>query len=175
VTPTSRRHLTTGVTLAVLVVVLCVMAIWGYQAATAPVESTSTPSSTATPTCDPQQQKVSRYLHRKDVTVSVYNSGKKSGRARETMDLLERAGFRPGEVSNAPEGVSTDRAVVYSTKSDDPAAELVALALGKNTQVVHTDETLGPGVEVVIGDKFKKLDPKAPNRIELPKPEVTCD
>ena len=172
---TGRRHLTTGVTLAVLVVVLCVMAIWGYQAATAPVESTSTPSSPATPTCDAQQQKVTRYLQRKDVTVSVYNSGKKSGRARETLDLLERAGFRPGEVGNAPDGVATDRAVVYSTKTDDPAAELVARTFGKATQVVHSDDALGPGVGVVIGDKFRKLDPKAPRRIELPKPVVTCD
>lgn len=174
-TPASRRHLTTGVTLSVLVVVLCVMALWGYQAATAPVESTGTPSGSATPTCDAQQQKVSRYIRRNEVTVSVYNSGKKSGRARETMDLLERAGFKPGEVSNAPDGVATDRAVVYSTKADDPAAELVARAFGKGTQVVHSDETLGPGVDVVIGDKFRRLDPKAPKRLELPKPEVTCD
>lgn len=170
----TRRHLTTGVTLIVLVVVLCVMAVWGYKSATAPLDSSGTPSTSASPTCDPQQQQVSRYVRRSDVTVSVYNSGKKSGRARETMDLLERAGFRPGEVNNAPDGVSTPRAVVYSTKTDDPAAELVARAFGKATQVVHTDEEMGPGVDVVIGDKFKSLDPKAPKRMELPKPEVTC-
>lgn len=170
----TRRHLTTGVTLVVLVIVLCVMAIWGYRSATAPLDSSGTSSTSTTPTCDPQQQQVSRYIRRSEVTVSVYNSGKKSGRARETMDLLERAGFKPGEVSNAPDGVSAARAVVYSTKSDDPAAELVARAFGKATQVVHSDEDMGPGVNVVIGDKFKKLDPKAPKRLELPKPEVTC-
>jgi hypothetical protein len=64
---------------------------------------------------------------------------------------------------------------VYSTKADDPAAELVARALGKDTQVVHSDEDLGPGVDVVIGDKFKRLDPKAPKRLPLPKPVVTCN
>jgi hypothetical protein len=170
----NRRHLTTGATLIVLVAVLCVMAVWGYHAATAPVGSGTTPSAAATPTCAPQQQKVSRYLKRSDVTVSVYNSGKKSGRARATMDQLERAGFKAGEVSNAPSGVTTDRAVVYSTKTDDPAAELVARAFGGKTKVLHTDEALGPGVNVIIGDKFKTLDPKAPKRIELPKPEVTC-
>jgi hypothetical protein len=170
----TRRHLTTGVTLVVLVGILCVMAIWGYKSATAPVESSGTPSSTATPTCDPQQQQVSRFLRRNEVTVSVWNSGKKSGRARDTLDLLERAGFKPGQVGNAPDGVSSDRAVVYSTKTDDPAAELVARAFGKATQVVHSDEEMGPGVDVVIGDKFKRLDPKAPKRLKLPKPEVTC-
>lgn len=170
----SRRHLTTGATLVALVVVLCVMAVWGYHAATAPLDAGTTPSASPTPSCDPQQQKVSKYLKRSDVTVSVYNSGKKSGRARATMDQLESAGFRPGEVSNAPSGVTADLAVVYSTKTDDPAAELVAKAFGRSTKVVRTDETMGPGVDVVIGDKFKRLDPRAPKRLELPKPEVTC-
>jgi hypothetical protein len=90
------------------------------------------------------------------------------------MDLLERAGFKVGAVGNAPDGVDAARAGVYTTKSDDPAAELVARALGKNTQVVHTDEDLGPGVDVVIGDKFKRLDPNAPKRLELAEPDVTC-
>ena len=170
----NRRHLTTGVTLLVLVGILCVMAIWGYKSATAPVDSSSSPTASASPTCAAQQQKVSRFLRRNQVTVSVYNSGLKSGRARATMDLLERAGFKVGEVGNAPSGLSTDRVVVYSTKTDDPAAELVARAFGKATKVEHSNDQMGPGVDVVIGDKFKQLDPKAPNRVQLPKPEVTC-
>jgi hypothetical protein len=90
------------------------------------------------------------------------------------MDLLEAAGFKVGQVSNAPDGVEVARAAVYTTKTDDPASELVAQVLGKDTQVVHSDEELGPGVDVVIGARFKKLDPRAPKRIKLPQPEATC-
>jgi len=74
----TRRRLTTGVTLVVLVLVLCGMAVWGYHAATAPLASSSAGPTTPTPTCNSQDQKVSRYIRRSDVTVSVYNSGKRS-------------------------------------------------------------------------------------------------
>jgi hypothetical protein len=167
------RRLLTGVTLVGLVVVVCIMAVWGFNAVTAPIEDDSTGSSSG-PTCAPEDQAVIKYVSRGDVTVSVYNAGERSGRAQETMALLEQAGFKPGEVSNAPDGIEVDKAVVYSTKADDPAAELVAKALGKKTQVVHADEELGPGVDVVIGDRFKKLDASAPTRLELPQPETTC-
>ena len=170
----SRRGLTTAVTLVCLMGVLVVMAVWGVKAATAPVPGDSGPDATG-PGCPSEEQKVAKYVRRGEVTVSVYNSGEKSGRAQSTMDLLEQAGFKVGEVKNAPDGVRADRAAVYSTKADDPAAELVARALGKATQVVHSDEPLGPGVDVVIGDKFKRLDPNAPKRLPLPKPVVTCD
>lgn len=170
----TARSVTTGVSLVVAAVLLCIMAVWGYHAATAPVEDSSTSSSSG-PTCPAESQTVQQYVARGDVTVSVYNSGKKSGRAQATMDLLERAGFKPGEVGNAPDGVSAPRASVYTTKADDPAAELVAAAMGHDTQVVHSDqEFTGPGIDVVIGDKFKKLDPKAANRIKLPTPVTSC-
>jgi len=170
----TARRLTTGATLAGLVVVLCVMAVWGYHAATAPVSDNGPTSTSKTPTCSPDQQTVSQYLRRSEVTVSVYNAGRRAGRAQETMDLLERAGFKVGAVGNAPEGVKVQRAAVYTTKADDPAAELVARALGGSTEVVHGDEDLGPGVDVMIGDKFTRLDPTAPRRLKLADPEVSC-
>jgi hypothetical protein len=169
----TARSVTTGISLVVAAVLLCIMGVWGYRAATAPIGDDPTTSSSG-PTCAPQDQTIEQYVARGDVTVSVYNSGETSGRAQRTMDLLEQAGFKVGEVKNAPAGLRADRATVYSTKTDDPAAELVARALGKATQVVHTDEDLGPGVDVVIGDKFKRLDAKAPKRLPLPEPVVTC-
>jgi hypothetical protein len=170
----TTRSVTTGISLVVAAVLLCIMGVWGYRAATAPIEGDTTTSSPG-PTCAPQDQTVEQYVARGDVTVSVYNSGERAGRAQATMDLLERAGFRPGEVNNAPDGISVARASVYTTKADDPAAELVAAALGHDTPVVHSDaEFSGPGVDVVIGDKFKRLDPDAPNRMKLPEPRTSC-
>lgn len=169
----TSRALTTAATLLVAAAVLAFMAVWGLKAATAPIGD-HTASSSSGPTCPNGSQTVTQYVRRSDVTVSVYNAGKKSGRAQDTMDLLERAGFKPGEVKNAPAGTQVSRAVVYSTKTDDPAAELVALAFGKKTQVVHSEDDLGPGVDVIIGDKFKGLDPRAPTRLKLAQPETTC-
>ena len=114
------------------------------------------------------------HVKRSEITVSVYNAGKRSGRAQATMELLERAGFRAGEVNNAPEGVDVRRAAVLSTDPDDPEAKLVALAFGPNTEIVRSDDELGPGVDVVIGDHFNKLDPKAPKRVKLDEPETIC-
>jgi hypothetical protein len=169
------RRLVTGATLVGLVVVVCIMAVWGFKAATAPIEDDSTTAGSSGPTCGPEAQTVQKYVRRSEVTVSVFNAGAKAGRAQQTLDLLEQAGFKPGEVNNAPEGVTVDRAAVYTTKADDPAAELVARALGKKTQVVHSDEELGPGVDVMVGARFKKLDASAPARIELPEPETSCE
>jgi LytR cell envelope-related transcriptional attenuator len=169
------RGLTTGVSLVVAAVLLCIMGVWGYHAATAPIPAdSSTSSSTHDPACAPQDQTVSQYVRRADVTVSVYNGGKRAGRAQATLDLFERAGFKPGEVGNAPDGLSVSRAAVYTTKADDPAAELVALALGHQTKVVHSDQEFGPGVAVVIGDRFKHLDTAAPSKVKLDEPKATC-
>lgn len=171
----TARSVTTGVSLVVAAVLLCIMGVWGYKSATAPLPADKTTASSAnSPGCPSEDQIIEKYVRRVDVTVSVYNAGKKAGRAQATMDLLEKAGFKAGAVSNAPDGIDVARASVYSTKADDPAAELVAQALGHDTQVVHSDDDLGPGVDVVIGDKFKKLDPAAPNKIQLPQPKVSC-
>jgi len=171
----SARALTTGVTLVVAAGLLVIMAVWGYHAATSPIPGDDATASSG-PTCPPEDQKVTKYVHRGEVTVSVYNAGKRSGIAQATADLLEAAGFKPGEVGNAPDGITVKGAAVYTTEGDDPDAELVARALGQGTEVVRTDEEYGPGVDVVIGNRFTvKLDPSAPSRLPLPAPVTTCD
>jgi len=171
----SARALTTGATLLVAAGLLVIMAVWGYRAATSPIPGDDTSASSG-PTCPTEDQKVTKYVHRGEVTVSVYNAGKRSGTAQATADLLEAAGFKPGEVGNAPEGLDVRVATVYTTEGDDPDARLVALALGQNAQVVRTDEEYGPGVDVVVGNKFAlRLDDSAPHRLALPEPVTTCD
>jgi hypothetical protein len=63
---------------------------------------------------------------------------------------------------------------VHATTADATKAELVALAFGKGTLVVVDNNQLGPGIDVFIGDKFKRLDPKAVRSIKLPTPQVHC-
>ena len=156
------------------------MALWGYHALTAPFGSSASAVTTPPPSDGPscgagQQQKIVKYVSRHEVEVSVYNAGTRSGRAQATMNQLERAGFAVGAIGNAPSSMVIKKAAVHTKKADLTAATLVARALGKGTPVV-IDETqdLGPGIDVFIGDSFRKLDPKAPTQLKLPQPKIVC-
>jgi len=170
---TADRRRTSVLTLAGFAVVVVIMAVWGFQAMTAPFEDASA-SSDGTG-CAPEEQTIARVVRRAEVTVSVYNTGKRSGRAQAALDLLEAAGFKPGAVGNAPDDLEVRLAEVRTTRKDNPAARLVAAAFGKNTRIVVVEEDYGPGIDVFIGDAFKALKSSAPSKINLPKPVVTCD
>ncbi|MCW2786060.1 MAG: LytR family transcriptional regulator [Marmoricola sp.] len=172
---TDRRQLVTAITLAGAFVVIVVMGLWGLHAARAPIaKDPSTHTGSSGPTCSPQDQTVVKYVTRSQVTVSVYNSGLRSGRAGATVNLLERAGFKPGAIGNAPASIKVPRAEVRTTQTDDPRALLVAQAFGPHTKVVVDDNDYGPGIDVFIGDKFHRLAPGAPKRERLTNPVVTC-
>jgi len=169
-TEEDSRRVISWVTLGVSAVLALVMAVWGFHALTAPVKK-DPPSAEASNNggCVPAG---ASYVHRNEVTVSVFNAGKETGRAQKTLDMLENAGFVPGAVGNAPSRDKVARAEVHTTKADDPRARLVALALGKGTKVVVTT-VIGPGLDVIIGDRFKRLDASAPQRVRASS-AVTC-
>ena len=115
-----------------------------------------------------------RFLRRGEVQVSVFNAGSKSGLAGKTLEKVEAAGFKAGNSGNAPGSAGVRRAVVWTTQPSDTSARLVALAFGPRTLVEVTETDLGPGIDVIVGNRFKGLDKKAPNRIRLPRPVETC-
>jgi hypothetical protein len=117
---------------------------------------------------------VEQFLTRSEVQVSVYNAGSTNGLAGTTLEKVEAAGFKGGNAGNAPTSVEVRRAIVWTTEADDPAAALVARTFGRRTKVEVTDTDLGPGVDVLVGDRFSGLDPKAPKRIRLADPVKTC-
>lgn len=171
----SRRRATSAATMVGLSVVLIVMAWWGLHNALAPVPS-QTSSNTAT--CSPAERATKLFARPNDITVSVYNAGARNGYAALTLQRLEARGFNAGAVGNAPAGavsspVTTARVLTTSTR-DDPYALLVARNLGKNVPVEVTTETLGPGIDVLIGKKMGALAKHAPKRLKLPKPVTSC-
>jgi hypothetical protein len=166
----SGRRITTAVTLLVLVVVLAGMAVYGYDSLTSPLPG----SSTAKKGCTGSTKQITQFLKRSEVQVSVFNAGSRSGLASSTLDKVEALGFRPGNAGNAPGTAEVRRAIVWTTKTEDPAAALVAKAFGPQTQVEVTTTDLGPGVDVLVGDRFRGLDAKAPTQIRLTKPVETC-
>lgn len=166
----SGRRITTAVTLVVLFVVVGGMAVYGFDQFTAPFPGGSSEKKT----CSDVEKEVKGYLKRSEVQVSVFNAGTREGLAGSILEQIEEAGFRAGNAGNAPRSAEVRRAVVWTTEPNDPAAALVAQALGKRTQVEVTDSDLGPGIDVLVGNRFKELDPKAPRRIRLAAPVETC-
>lgn len=172
-----ERRLVSTVTLIVTLVLVVIMGVWGYHALTAPVAKDTSPAAKTddTPSCAPgETETVQRRVRRNQIKVSVYNAGKRAGRAGDTMTMLEAGGFLAGAIGNAPAGTTVARAEVHATAESQVSAKLVALAFGANTQVVVDDSEPGPGVNVYIGDKFRKLVKSAPKTMALPTPNVTC-
>ena len=166
----SGRKLTTAVTLVVLLLVLIGMAAYGYNQLTAPLPER--PS--AEETCTGAEKEVQGFLKRKQVQVSVFNAGNREGFAGSTLEKFVDAGFRAGNAGNAPKSAQIRRAVVWTTEEGDPAAKLVATSLGRRTKIEITETDLGPGVDVIVGNKFKGLNRKAPKKIRLADPVEKC-
>ena len=166
----SGRRLTTAITLLVLLLVLGGMAIYGFKSLTSPLPG----GSAAEKKCDGAEKQVQGYLKRSQVQVSVFNAGRREGLAGTTLEKVEAAGFRAGNAGNAPKSAEVPRAVVWTTEEHDRAALLVARAFGRRTKVEVTNTDLGPGIDVLVGDKFKGLAPRAIKRIRLATPIETC-
>jgi LytR cell envelope-related transcriptional attenuator len=151
----SARHLTTAVTLLVLLGLLGVGLLLGIRSLTAPVPSEHKASSGSS--CNATAVRKGQRITTRQVQVSVFNAGSRAGLADETMAVFVKRGFKKGEIGNAPSGVSVKKAQVWTTRRHDASARLVALQLGRKVKVHFKDLDLGPGIDVVVGDKFGKL------------------
>jgi hypothetical protein len=156
----SRRVLTT-VTMLVLLGLLAVGAVVGWRALSAPADGSGEADA---PRCAEGVQRGEK-LAAREVTVSVFNAGNRSGLAGQTIEQLSSRGFLEGEVGNAPGSLASVRVVrVLAPNRNDPAARLVAVQFGPNTFVQQSEEDLGPGVDVVVGDDYVGMV-KAPRTI----------
>lgn len=151
----ARRHLTTAVTLLVLVGILVVGVILGVKTLFAPLPGSDNASAKPSASCSPKTVKKGQRIRSSQVQVSVFNGGTRSGLADETLQRLTRRGFKAGEVGNAPETVRRVR--VLTTEQNDMAARLVARQFGRGTKVVVSSTDLGPGIDVIVGNRLRKL------------------
>ncbi len=140
------------VTLGALGLVLVVAGLWGWSAISEPFPEDSRP-----PVCVDREFAKGDQVKRRDVTVSVWNGGKRVGLAGLTMDLLVESGFHEGSEGNTPGKRRVERVEIWTEDPDNPAVRLVASHLGK-VDVVERPEP-APGVLVVVGDGFDDLRP----------------
>jgi hypothetical protein len=165
------RHLTTAVTLLVLVGILVLGVALGAKSFFAPIPGDDEP--TATPACATQKVGKGEKVSATQVQVSVYNAGSRAGLADKTMARLTGRGFKKGDVGNAPSETKVKVAQVWTTERNDAAARLVARQFGRATKVRFVDTDLGPGVDVVVGDEFRALA-KAQRSIVVKRASSAC-
>jgi hypothetical protein len=140
-----------AITLVVLVVLLVAGAAWGFSKAFAPF-----PGKVDSPLCVAQKVAAGTRVFPADVTVSVYNAGTRDGLAGRVMQELTDAGFRQGVDGNAQRGAKVASAQIWTRDPKNPAVVLVAGRLGPHAKVVRRAAP-GPGVNVFVGDGFKKV------------------
>jgi hypothetical protein len=138
-------------TMAVLGVLLVVVAIWGWTAATKPF-----PGKADAPPCVDRTFAAGEKVYASQVTVSVFNASTRNGLAGRTMDLFTKQGFGEGDTGNAPRDAEVASAAIWTEEPKSPAVRLVASRLGRGVDVVRRKGS-GVGVTVVVGDDFTKL------------------
>jgi hypothetical protein len=156
-----------AITLVVLLVLLLAGAAWGFSAAFAPF-----PGKVDSPLCVDRSVAKGTRVFPADVTVSVYNAGTREGLAGRVMQELTDAGFKQGVDANARPGTKVARAVIWASDRTNPAVALVASRLGGHPRVVKR-ATLGPGVNVVVGDRFTKVV-KGPRAVVAARAATIC-
>jgi hypothetical protein len=167
------RRLVTALTLVGLTVLVVWAAMWGWRSLVADFPGGGLIASDPTPACQPIHVRAGGKVLPRYVQVSVFNSSSRFGLANETLDALVERGFVGGEVGNTPSGVRVRRVQVWSTERGDAGARLVARQFGPGVTVRVTKKDLGPGVDVVLGDRFQRLS-KAPRAVVTKKARDFC-
>ena len=140
-----------ALTLTVLAVLVLLAAVWGWAALTEPF-----PEDEPVAICEDTPLPAGSEVRRDQVVVSVFNGSKRSGLAGATIAQLAERGFVEGTVGDSPLPAATTQ--IWSSDPTNPAVVLVQRQF-KRAQVVEGD-ALGPGVVVVVGEKFQSLKKK---------------
>lgn len=153
----ARRHMTTAITLLVLVGILVVGLLLGVKSLFAPLPGGGQAAATPSPSCAPKTVLKGQRIRSTQVQVSIFNGGTRAGLADKTMGALAKRGFTKGKVGNAPSDARVKTVRVLTTEKNDLSAQLVARQFGRKTKVTVTDTDLGPGIDIIVGDDFEKL------------------
>lgn len=122
--------------------------------------------------CVKRTVKAGQRINTSEVRVSVFNAGHIPGKAGDTLRALRRNGFRPGFAGDVNARVKTVQ--IWATDRHDPAVTLVAKQLQGKVTVVKKRSLPGPGINVIVADRFRGVDANAVTYIRLTKPARVC-
>lgn len=166
----------TPITLVVLLGILLGAAVYGWQTIISPggAESTSrAPKSTPTHKCVRKTTfKKGQLIRAQDIVVNVYNAGEISGLAGNTLSALVAKGFKPGISDNAPDTLTTRNVAIVSGVPKSPEVRLVRIQFQGRVRVVSGE--LATGIDVIVGDNFRSVDPNATTSIRLKREITSC-
>lgn len=137
-----------GLTLLVLGLLLVIATLWGWNAVTEPL-----PRVEPVAICEDTAVTAGAEVRRDEIVVSVFNGSQRSGLASATIAQLEERGFVAGDVGDAPQQASSTQ--IWADDPTNPAVQLVQRQF-KQAKIVPGTQ-VGPGVVVVVGEKFKTL------------------
>jgi hypothetical protein len=143
--------LKSAITLAVLAALVLLGAVWGLSALTAPF-----PQNDPVAICEDVDVSAGTEVRRDQVVVSVFNGSKRTGLAGATSAQLVERGFVAGDIGDSPQPAASTQ--IWAADPTNPAVDLVRQQF-KGAQVV-TGDSLGPGVVIVVGEKFQALRKK---------------
>jgi LytR cell envelope-related transcriptional attenuator len=165
----------TPITLVLLLLILLGAAYYGWQSVTAPAASdTTTPQTPTTkaPCTKHTHIRKGQRIRASHIVVNVYNAGSITGLAGATSSNLAAKGFRAGQVTDAPARIHATNVAILTKAVHSPVVRLVASQF-KGPVVIRKDN-LGPGIDVVVGDSFQAVDPRAKSFLVVRKKVHTC-
>ncbi len=167
----------TPITLVVLLGVLLGAAYYGWNTIVNPGEDKKAAPGTAKKTDCTKKTTIKKgsRIPSGDVTVNVYNAGIRAGLAGDTLDSLVAKGFKRGVADNAPSDITTwgNVTVVLPGGTGTPQARLVRNQFLGLVKYVD-GPALAPGVDIVVGDNFRGVDPEARAFVRVNRRVETC-
>ena len=112
-------------------------------------------------------------LKARQVTVNVYNAGNRDNLAGQTMQRLQRRGFRSGTAENAPTRISVDRVAIYDSEPRSAEVTLVRRQFTGPVRVLRKPD-IAEGVDVVVGSGFRGIERGAKTALQLSSAEDVC-
>lgn len=164
----------TPITLVVLLGILLGAAVYGWQTIVSPNE-TKKPTTAPEPASKCERKttfKKGQTIRAEDIVVNVYNAGGISGLAGNTLSALVGKAFQAGVSDNAPGRQKARNVTIVTNVPKSPAIRLVRIQFLGPVRVVPGE--LAPGIDVIVGDNFRAVDPNASTNITLKRTITSC-
>lgn len=124
--------------------------------------------------CDDRMLQTGAMLNSNYLTVNVYNASEKSGVANRVRINLERNGFLGGIVANYQGQLKPKNVMIFAQDKSDPKVKLLAKQFKGKVEFAPADFETKPGMNVVVGPKFKGVKKDAPTTLKVATPIKVC-